>query len=92
MPPPTEPGIHDRNSNPLKWFLRAKLDKLLSDTALPAIIISLPCNVILLKFLPNLITTPSNKSSVTKIFEPAPRINILSRLLRILSKVISSSK
>ena len=26
MPPPTVPGIHDRNSKPLKWFLKAKLD------------------------------------------------------------------
>ena len=59
-------------------ILKAKLDKLLSSTALPAIIISSLCNVILLKFLPNLMTTPSNKLSVIKIFEPAPSIKILS--------------
>ena len=89
MPPPIVPGIHDRNSKPLKLFLKAKLDKLLSSTPLPAIIISSLCNVILLKFFPNLITTPSNKSSVIKIFEPAPSTKILSRLLRILRKFIS---
>ena len=49
----------------------AKCDKLLSNTALPAITIFSLCNVILLKFLPNLMITPSNKSSVIKIFDPA---------------------
>ena len=72
------PGIHDRNSKPLKLFSKAKLDKLLSNTALPAIIISSPCNVILQKFLPNLMTTPSNTPSVIRIFEPAPSTKILS--------------
>ena len=67
----------------------AKCDKLLSNTALPAITIFSLCNVILLKFLPSLITTPSNRSSVIKIFEPAPSINSLSWLLRVLRKLMS---
>ena len=42
MPPPIVPGIHDKNSNPLKLFCIAKSDKDLSKTELPAIIISSP--------------------------------------------------
>ena len=78
IPPPTVPGIQDKNSNPLNSFLRAKSDKLLSKTALPAIIISSPSKDMLLKFLFNLITTPSKKSSEIRIFEPAPKINSFS--------------
>ena len=42
IPPPTVPGIHDKNSKPLILFFIAKSDKDLSKTALPAMIISSP--------------------------------------------------
>ena len=60
IPPPTVPGIHDKNSNPLKLFCIAKSDTFLSNTAAPAIKISSPSKDKLLKFLLNFITTPSN--------------------------------
>ena len=53
-------------------------DRDLSVTALPAIITSSPSSEMLLKFFPNFITIPSNKSSDIKVLEPAPRINIFS--------------
>ena len=53
MPPPMVPGIHDKNSNPVKFLFNAKSDKDLSKTALPAIIISFPSKEIELKFLLN---------------------------------------
>ena len=59
MPPPTVPGIHDKNSKPPKPLLVANSDSDLSLTALPAIIISSVNNEILLKLFNNLITTPS---------------------------------
>ena len=68
--------MHVKNSNPLKLLFNAKSDIDLSRTALPAIIISSPSRETLLKFLLNFITTPSNKLSLIKVFEPAPRINI----------------
>ena len=42
--------------------------------------ISSPKREILLKFLLNLMTMPSNKSSVISVFDPAPRIKIFSLL------------
>ena len=65
----------------------AKSDKVLSKTALPAIIMSSPSKEILLKFLPNLITAPSNNSSFIKVFEPAPRMNIFSLLFSFFKKL-----
>ena len=59
MPPPTVPGIHDKNSKPPKPLLMANSDSDLSLTALPAIIISSDNKEILLKLFNNLITTPS---------------------------------
>ena len=50
IPPPIEPGIQDKNSNPLKLLFIAKSDKDLSKTPLPAIIISFSKREILLKF------------------------------------------
>ncbi len=62
----------------------------LSNTALPAIITSFPSKEILLKFLLNFITTPSNNSSLTKVFDPAPNVNIFSLLLSFFKKLINS--
>ena len=76
IPPPIVPGIQDKNSNPLKLFCIAKLDNCLSKTELPAIIMSSFKRDKLLKFLDNFITTPSNRLSLIKVFEPAPSINI----------------
>ena len=90
IPPPIVPGIQDKNSNPLRLFFTAKSDKDLSVTALPAIITSSPRSEILLKFFPNFITIPSNKSSDIKVLEPAPRINIFSWLFTIFKNLISS--
>ena len=59
MPPPTVPGIHDKNSKPPKPLKMANSDNDLSLTALPAIIISSDNKEILLKLFNNLITTPS---------------------------------
>ncbi len=83
------PGIHDKNSKPLKLLDKAKFERALSNTALPAIITFFPSSEILLKSLLNLITTPSNKSSEIKVFEPAPRINIFSFLFNFLKNLIS---
>ena len=55
MPPPTDPGIHDKNSKPLKLLLHAKSDTNLSKREQPAITILSLLTEILLKFLPNLI-------------------------------------
>ena len=78
IPPPTVPGIPDKNSKPLRLLLIAKSDKVLSETALPAIIRSSPKRDMLLKDFPSFITTPSNNLSEIKVFEPAPKINIFS--------------
>ena len=90
MPPPTVPGIQDKNSNPLKLFSKAKFDKVLSKTALPAIIISSFNNEILLKFLLNLITTPLYKLSEINVFEPAPSIKIFSLFFNFFKNFINS--
>jgi len=58
MPPPTVPGMHERNSNPPKLLSFANSDNNLSLTALPAIIMSSDKSEILLKLLESLITTP----------------------------------
>ena len=92
IPPPIVPGMHDKNSKPLKLFSDAKSDNDLSKTALPAIIISSSSNERLLKFLPNLMTTPSNIPSEIKVLEPAPRIKILSLLSNFLRNLIKSFK
>ena len=77
-PPPTVPGIQDKNSKPPILLSRANSDNFLSVTALPATIISFGSKDKLEKFLPNFITTPSNFLSVIKILEPAPKTNTLS--------------
>ena len=59
MPPPTVPGMHERNSNPPKLLFIANSESDLSLTALPAIIISSDKREILLKLFVSLITTPS---------------------------------
>ena len=78
IPPPTVPGIQDKNSKPPKLFSIAKSDNDLSVTALPAIIISLFNKEILLKLFDSLITTPLKCLSVINVFEPAPSTNIFS--------------
>ena len=78
IPPPTVPGIHDKNSKPPKLFSIANSDNDLSVTALPAIIISSFSNEILLKLLESFITTPLNCLSEINVFEPAPNTNIFS--------------
>ena len=50
IPPPTVPGIHERNSKPPRLFSIANSDNDLSITALPATMISSECKEILLKF------------------------------------------
>ena len=59
IPPPTVPGMQDKNSNPPKLLSIANSESALSVTALPAIIISSDKREILLKLFDNLITTPS---------------------------------
>ena len=56
---------------------------------LPAIIMSSLCKEILLKFLLSLITAPSNKLSLIRVFDPAPKINIFSLLSNFLRKYIN---
>ena len=63
MPPPTLPGIQDKNSNPLMLFSFANSDNFLSITPLPAIIVFSFNKDILEKFLFNFIIVPSNISS-----------------------------
>ena len=46
----------------------------------------------LLKFLPNLMTTPSNKLSLIKVFDPAPRINIFFLFFSFFIKLTNSFK
>ena len=59
IPPPTVPGIQDKNSNPPKLLFIANSESDLSLTELPAIIISSDKREILLKLFDSLITTPS---------------------------------
>ena len=92
IPPPTVPGMHERNSKPLRWFSHANSDNFLSDMMLPAIIISLLSIDKFEKFLPNLITAPSKVPSGNSTFEPAPKINIFERFLYIFKKLINSFK
>ena len=61
-PPPTVPGIQDKNSKPPISFSIAKSDNFLSVVALPAIIDLFDNNEMFEKFFPNLITIPSNVS------------------------------
>ena len=86
------PGIHDKNSNPLILFSKANSDNFLSVQALPATIISFGNNEILENFFANLITIPSKILSEIKVFEPAPRINILSFLPNFFKNVDKSNK
>jgi hypothetical protein len=58
-PPPTVPGIQDKNSNPLKLFSAAKSDNFLSKTAVPEMIMFEFNTDNRLKFFPSLIITPS---------------------------------
>ena len=53
----------------------AKSDNNLSKTPLPAIMVFSFSSEILEKFLLSLITAPSNKSSLNKTFDPAPKTN-----------------
>ena len=78
MPPPTDPGIHDKNSKPLKWFLQAKSETFLSKIEHPAITTLSLVKDILLKFLPNLIKIRFCILSDINRFEPAPIIKKLS--------------
>ena len=77
MAPPTEPGMHDKNSNPEIELSRAKLLKFLSNTDDPAINVSSFNKEIWLKDLPSFIITPSKPPSLIKVFEPAPITFIL---------------
>ena len=58
IPPPTVPGIHDKNSNPPMLCSHANSDNFLSFVALPATIVVSERSEILEKFFPNLITIP----------------------------------
>ena len=82
--------MQDKNSNPVKLFSKANPDNFLSKTPLPAITTSSPSKEILLKFLLNLITTPSNKLSLINVLDPAPKINIFSLLSNFLRNDMSS--
>ena len=73
-PPPIVPGMHAKNSNPPTPLFNAKSESFLSRQALPAIMTSFGNIEILEKFFPNLIITPSNFSSLIRVFEPAPKI------------------
>ena len=86
------PGIHDKNSKPLKLLLIANADSDLSLTELPAIIISSDNKEILLKLFNNFITTPSESLSVINVFEPPPKIKIFSLLLIFFKNLINSFK
>ena len=86
------PGIQDKNSKPVRSFFIAKSERDLSKTALPAIIVFSPNREILLKFLLNFITTPSNNSSFINVFEPAPSIKIFSFLFNFFKKFTNSFK
>ena len=77
IPPPTVPGIQDKNSKPPILLFIAYSDNCLSVVPLPAIIVLLSKREILEKLLPNLIKTPSNNPSVNKTFDPAPKKNNL---------------
>ena len=73
IPPPTEPGIQDKNSNPPRLFSQAKSEHFfLSKIEQPAIIILFLVNDILLKFLPNLMNMRFLIFSEINKFEPAP--------------------
>ena len=63
MPPPIDPGMHDKNSNPSISFSIANSDNFLSKHELPAIIVLSFSFDRLLKLLPSLITAPSKRLS-----------------------------
>ena len=90
IPPPTDPGIQDKNSNPDIEFSVAKFDSFLSKTEDPAIIVFLSTKDNLPKGTPNLIITPSNPPSLIKVFQPAP-ITVIFCDLSILVKNIERS-
>ena len=73
IPPPIDPGMQDKNSNPVKVFCVAKFAIFLSRVAAPTSKISLSINDIFEKLDPNLIVTPSNPPSLIKVFDPAPK-------------------
>ena len=77
MAPPTEPGIQDKNSKPLKEFSLANLAKFLSKVAAPTSIIFGSDILILANLGLNLITIPLQPLSLIKVLEPAPRRVIL---------------
>ena len=91
IPPPTEPGIHDKNSKPDKPFSQAKSETFLSKDEQPAINLLSSISDILLKFLPNLIKIFSPKFSLIKRLDPAPKTCFL-YFGTIFRKLISSFK
>ena len=71
MPPPTVPGIVDKNSKPPMLFsLQIQIEFYLVEP--PVISVVSFNNDILEKFFPNFITTPLYILSVNKIFDPLP--------------------
>ena len=77
MPPPIEPGIHDKNSNPVNEFSNAKSAILLSNVAAPASIILEDSKFKYEKWGLNFTVIPLTPPSLIKVFEPAPKIVIL---------------
>ena len=71
------PGIHAKNSKPVKEFSRAKFETFLSKAEAPAIILFLSFKEICEKDFPNFIITPSKPPSLINIFDPAPKTLIL---------------
>ena len=84
--------MQDKNSNPPILFCDANSESFLSVTALPDTIMSFGNIEILENLFPNLIKTPSNKLSLMRIFEPAPKIKIFSILLNSLRNKTNSFK
>ena len=81
MPPPTDPGMQDKNSKPEILFSIENSDRFLSNTLLPATNLFLSSVDILLKFFPSLIVTPSKSLSENKVLDPAPNRKIFPLLL-----------
>jgi hypothetical protein len=86
------PGIHDKNSNPVNEFSKAKFETLLSKADVPAIIVFLSNKDILENGFPSLIIIPSKPPSLTRVFEPAPIIYIFSLLFIFFKKNDNSFK
>ena len=76
MPPPKDPGIHDKNSKFDKELSLAKFDIFLSRVAAPAWIVSSFIKFKNENFDPSLIVTPFTPESLIKVLDPAPKIVI----------------